>query len=173
MRVLFKIAIPVEAGNSGLKTASKPFRTFWSNKNPKRPTFCRKTVNARVSWLSIFRMRQRSQPSLSRGFLALNAAIEATPVMKPANLLKSAPAIAQAVKAYGSSGQPRWHKQLIEVEVLSGSKRPSRPHTDWLASHSPWSHSPATKASLIAKGQGGILYQHIRRYTVLAGCPRS
>ncbi|MFL6450881.1 MAG: hypothetical protein ACJ746_24850 [Bryobacteraceae bacterium] len=37
-------------------------------------------------------------------FLAFNAAIEAAPVMVPADLEKAAPAIAQAVKTYGSAG---------------------------------------------------------------------
>lgn len=37
-------------------------------------------------------------------FLALNASIEAAPVMVPADLQKAAPAIAQAVKTYGTAG---------------------------------------------------------------------
>src|SRR5947199_10801423 len=100
MRVLFKISMPVEAGNAAAKDGFKAIQRILEQQKPEAAYFL--AENGRRTGILIINMQDASEiPAIAEPwFLALNAAIEATPVMVPADLEKAAPAIAQAVKAY-------------------------------------------------------------------------
>jgi hypothetical protein len=101
MRFLFKVSFPVDAGNAAAKDGFKTVQSILEEQKPEAAYFV--TENGQRTGLLILNMEDASQiPSLAEPwFLALNASIEVTPAMIPADLQKAAPAIAQAVKAYG------------------------------------------------------------------------
>ena len=101
MRFLFKISFPVEAGNAAAKDGFKAIQNILEQQKPEAAYFL--TENGRRTAILIVHMEDASEIPLiaEPWFLALNAAIEAVPVMVPEDLQKAAPAIAQAVKAYG------------------------------------------------------------------------
>jgi hypothetical protein len=100
MRFLFKISMPVEAGNAAaakgfaalqqILAEQKPEAIYFAAENGKRTAFMIKSMNDASELPGI------AEP----WFIALNAAIEVTPAMTPEDLGKSAPAIAHAVKNY-------------------------------------------------------------------------
>ena len=104
MRVLFKISMPVEAGNAAAKDGFKAIQSILEQQKPEAAYFV--AENGKRTGILIINMKDASEiPAIAEPwFLALNAAIEATPVMTPADLQKAAPAITQAVKTYGSAG---------------------------------------------------------------------
>ena len=104
MRVLFKISMPVEAGNAAAKDGFKAIQSILEQQKPEAAYFL--AENGKRTGILIINMQDASEiPAIAEPwFLALNAAIEATPVMTPADLQKAAPAITQAVKTYGSAG---------------------------------------------------------------------
>jgi hypothetical protein len=102
MRFLFKISFPVEAGNAAAKkNGFKAIQNILEQQKPEAAYFV--TENGKRTAILVINMESASEiPAIAEPwFLALNAAVEVTPAMVPADLQKAAPAIAQAVKAYG------------------------------------------------------------------------
>jgi hypothetical protein len=102
MRFLFKISIPVEAGNaSAKKDGFKAIQSIVEQQKPEAAYFA--AENGKRTAFLIINMEDASEiPAIAEPwFLALNAEIETKPVMTPADLQKAGPAVAQAVKAYG------------------------------------------------------------------------
>ena len=101
MRFLFKISIPVEAGNAAAKEGSfKSIQTILEQQKPEAVYFI--AEGGRRTGFLIMNMDDASElPAIAEPwFLALNAAIEVTPAMVPADLEKAGPAIEKAVKTY-------------------------------------------------------------------------
>ena len=102
MRFLFKISMPVEAGNQAAKKDG--FRVIQSILEQQKPeaAYFAAQDGKRTAFL-VMNMKYASDiPGIAEPwFLALNAAIEVTPVMVPEDLQKAGPAIAQAVKTHG------------------------------------------------------------------------
>ena len=102
MRVLFKVSFPVEAGNAAAKKDGfKTIQSILEEQKPEAAYFVAEH-GKRTAYL-ILNLQDASEiPAIAEPwFLALNASVEATPAMVAADLQKAAPAIAQAVKAYG------------------------------------------------------------------------
>ena len=101
MRFLFKISMPVVAGNQAAKKDG--FRVIQSILDQQKPeaTYFAAQDGKRTAFL-VMNMKDASDiPGIAEPwFLALNAAIEVTPVMVPDDLQKAGPAIAQAVKTH-------------------------------------------------------------------------
>jgi hypothetical protein len=101
MRVLFKIAFPVEAGNAAAKDGFKAIQSILEEQKPEAAYFV--AEHGKRTAILIVNMQDASEiPAIAEPwFLALNAEIEATPVMVPEDLQKAASAVARAVKSYG------------------------------------------------------------------------
>jgi hypothetical protein len=102
MRFLFKISLPVEAGNAAAKKDGlKAIQNIIEQQKPEAVYFL--AESGKRTAMMIINMEDASEiPAIAEPwFLALNASIDAVPVMVPADLQKAAPAIAQAVKTYG------------------------------------------------------------------------
>jgi len=101
MRFLFKVSMPVEAGNAAAKNGFSAIRSILAQQKPEAAYFA--TEGGRRTAFLIIHMDDLSQiPAIAEPwFLALNASIEVTPAMTPEDLMKAGPAIEQAVKAYG------------------------------------------------------------------------
>ncbi len=101
MRFLVKVSFPVEPGNQGAKDGFKAIQAILQQQRPEAAYFL--TENGKRTGLLILNMNDASEiPAIAEPwFLALNATVEITPVMIPEDLAKAAPAIADAVKAYG------------------------------------------------------------------------
>ncbi|MGC9946402.1 MAG: DUF3303 family protein [Bryobacteraceae bacterium] len=98
---MFKISMPVEAGNAAAKTGFSAIRDILAEQKPEAVYFV--TDAGRRTAFMIVHMDDLSQlPAIAEPwFLALNASIEVAPAMTPEDLMKAGPAVAQAVKAYG------------------------------------------------------------------------
>jgi hypothetical protein len=102
MRFLVKVSFPVEAGNAAAKKDGfKVIQTILEQQKPEAAYFI--TDGRRRTGILIIDMKDPSElPRIAEPwFLALNASIEAIPAMIPEDLAKAAPAIEQAVKAFG------------------------------------------------------------------------
>jgi len=101
MRFLFKLSMPVEAGNAAAQRGfeaiqqivaeQKPEAIYFAAEDGKRTAFMIKSMNDASELPGI------AEPWM----LALNASIEVTPAMVVDDLMKAGPAIGQAVKKYG------------------------------------------------------------------------
>jgi hypothetical protein len=101
MRFLFKISIPVEAGNAAAKNGFKAIQAILEEQKPEAAYFI--AEGGRRTGILIIDMKDASDiPRIAEPwFLALSASVEATPAMVPEDLQKAAPAIEQAVKTFG------------------------------------------------------------------------
>ncbi len=102
MRFLIKVSFPVEAGNAAAKKDGfKAIQRILEQQKPEAAYFI--ADGGKRTGILIMNMDDASQiPAIAEPwFLALNASIEATPAMVPDDLRRAAPAIEQAVKAYG------------------------------------------------------------------------
>ena len=101
MRFLFKVSIPVEAGNAAAKNGFSAIQSILALQKPEAAYFI--SEGGQRTGLLVVNMDDASQlPGIAEPwFLALNAAVEVTPAMLPEDLLKAGPAIGQAVKTYG------------------------------------------------------------------------
>jgi len=101
MRFLFKVSMPVEAGNAAAKSGFGAIQSILAQQNPEAVYFAAEG-GKRTGYL-IIHMDDASQiPAIAEPwFLALNASVEVTPAMTPEDLMRAAPAVEQAVKAYG------------------------------------------------------------------------
>jgi len=103
MKFLLKVNIPVDAGNAAAR-AGKLGSTIQSILADLKPEAVYFTAdNGQRTAFIFLEMQDASQiPAIAEPwFLAFNASIEMYPVMVPAELIKAAPAIEQAVKKYG------------------------------------------------------------------------
>lgn len=101
MRFLFKISIPVEAGNLAAKSSFKAIQTILEQQKPEAAYFI--AEGGRRTGIIVIDMKDASElPAITEPwFLALNASVEVTPAMVPADLQKAGPAIERAVKTFG------------------------------------------------------------------------
>ena len=100
MRFLFKISMPVEAGNAQAKNGFKTMQKILDEQKPEAAYFA--ADGGKRTGFLIINMDDVSQiPAIAEPwFLAFNASIDCSPVMTPADLAKAGPAIERAVKAY-------------------------------------------------------------------------
>jgi hypothetical protein len=92
--------MPVEAGNAAARNAFEVIPEILKEQKPEAAYFLAENGN-RTAFLFIEMTDVSQLPAIAEPwFLALNASIEATPVMRPEDLQKAGPAIAQAVKKY-------------------------------------------------------------------------
>jgi len=101
MRFLFKISIPVEAGNVGARNGFKAIQTILEQQKPEAAYFI--AEHGKRTGIIVIDMKDAAElPAIAEPwFLALNASVEVTPVMVPADLQKAGPAIERAVKTFG------------------------------------------------------------------------
>jgi hypothetical protein len=101
MRFLFKISIPVEAGNQAAKDGFSVIPKILEQQKPEAAYFI--AENGKRTGILVLDMSDASQiPAIAEPwFLALNASIEVTPAMVPSDLKKAGPAVEQAVKQFG------------------------------------------------------------------------
>jgi len=101
MRFLFKISMPVEAGNAAAKNGFSAIRSILAEQKPEAVYFAAEG-GKRTAFLFIHMDDVSQLPAIAEPwFIALNASIEVTPAMTPEDLMKAGPAVQQAVKAYG------------------------------------------------------------------------
>jgi hypothetical protein len=101
MRFLFRISIPVEAGNLAARNGFQAIAQILEQQKPEAAYFI--ADGGRRTGILIMNMDDMSQlPAIAEPwFLALNASVEVTPAMVPDDLLKAGPAIEQSVKQFG------------------------------------------------------------------------
>jgi len=103
MRTLFKISIPVEAGNRSIADGSMPqtIQSILAEQKPEAAYFVAEHGH-RTGFLVMDVKSPSDIPAIAEPwFLAFNAAIEATPAMTPADLAAAAPGIEAAVRKFG------------------------------------------------------------------------
>ncbi len=102
MRVLMKIAIPMDKGNAGMKDRSlgKKMQAIVAEQKPEAAYFT--TINGQRGAYIVVDMKDASEmvAYLEPWFLAFNATVETQPVMVAEDITKARPAIDQAVKEY-------------------------------------------------------------------------
>jgi hypothetical protein len=101
MRFLWKISMPVEAGNEAAKNGFQAIESILEQQKPEAAYFY--AENGKRTAILIMDMQDVAQiPAIAEPwFLALNAEIDVTPVMLPADLKKAGPAMVEAIKAHG------------------------------------------------------------------------
>jgi len=101
MRFLFKVSMPVEAGNAAAKKGFSAIQSILAQQKPEAAYFV--ADGGKRTGIFIIHMDDLSQlPAIAEPwFLALNASIQVTPAMTPEDLMKAGPGVEQAVKAYG------------------------------------------------------------------------
>lgn len=103
MKFLLKVNMSVDAGNAAAKGGKlgAMIQSILSDLKPEAVYFTAES-GQRTAFIFL-EMQDASQiPAIAEPwFLAFNASIEMHPVMVPADLIKAAPAIEQAVKKYG------------------------------------------------------------------------
>jgi hypothetical protein len=101
MLFMFKISMPVKAGNAAAKQEFKMIPEILKEQKPEAVYFTEQ--NGQRTGFLFLEMKDASEiPAIAEPwFLALNASIEIRPVMRPEDLDKAGPAIAKAVKKYG------------------------------------------------------------------------
>jgi hypothetical protein len=102
MRILLKVTLPVEAGNSAIADGTLP-KTFDSILNDLKPeaAYFTEEEGQRTGFI-IFDLKDVSQiPAVAEPwFLAFNAKVEFHPAMTLEDLKKATPGIERAVKSY-------------------------------------------------------------------------
>jgi hypothetical protein len=105
MRMLVRVSIPVEAGNTAAKagTLGSTVEKVLADLKPEEPYFLADD-NGNRSGSIVFDMTDTSQiPAISElWFLAFNAKVSFRPVMNPQDLAKAGAAIGAAAKEYGA-----------------------------------------------------------------------
>ncbi|HME00506.1 MAG TPA: DUF3303 family protein [Terriglobia bacterium] len=101
MRFLFKISIPVEAGNAAAKEGFRAIKSIVEQQKPEAAYFV--ADGGKRTGILIINMEDPSQiPAIAEPwFQALDAGIDVTPAMVPEDLANAGPAIEQAAKTYG------------------------------------------------------------------------
>ncbi len=102
MLFCFKISIPVETGNEEAHNGFQSIQKILAEQKPEAVYFLTNSVGERSALMFKSMTDMSELPAISEPwFLALDAAIEVEPAMTPQDLMKAAPAIAEAVKKYG------------------------------------------------------------------------
>jgi hypothetical protein len=105
MRMLLRVAIPVETGNAAAKagTLGSTIEGILAGLKPEAVYFFLDDVGQRTASV-IFDMKDAADmPAIAEPwFLAFNAKVSLRPVMTPQDLAAAGPAIGQAVKTYGT-----------------------------------------------------------------------
>lgn len=102
MRFLYKISLPVEAGNAAAKKDGfKAIQTILEQQKPEAAYFL--AENGQRTALLILNMEEASEiPAVAEPwFLAFNASISFRPIMNPQDLAKAGPSIKKAAEQYG------------------------------------------------------------------------
>ena len=101
MRFLFKVSMPVDAGNAAAKSGFSAIQSILAQQKPEAAYFV--AEGGKRTGILIIHMDDPSQiPAIAEPwFLALNASVEVTPAMTPEDLMKAGPAVERAVKTYG------------------------------------------------------------------------
>ena len=104
MRFLFKISMPVDAGNKAARDGFSVIPRILEEQKPEAIYFV--TANGMRTAYMIINMDDASQlPAIAEPwFLALDASIEVQPAMVPEDLQKAGPAVQHAVSNFGLSG---------------------------------------------------------------------
>jgi hypothetical protein len=104
MRMLLRVSIPVETGNTAAKdgTLGSTIEGILADLKPEAAYFFADDCGQRCGSI-VFDMKDSSQiPSVAEPwFLAFNATVSLRPVMNPQDLAKAGPAIGKAGKKYG------------------------------------------------------------------------
>jgi len=104
MRMLLRVAIPVEAGNAAIKagTLGPAIERIIADLKPEAAYFFADDAGQRTGSI-VFDMKDTSQiPGIAEPwFLAFNAQVTFRPVMTPQDLTAAGPGIAKAVQQYG------------------------------------------------------------------------
>jgi hypothetical protein len=106
MRMLLRVSIPVKKGNAAAKngTLGTTIEKILAGLKPEAAYFFADDEGQRSASI-VFDMKDTSEiPAIAEPwFLAFGAKVSLRPVMSAADLQKGAPAIGNAVKAFGSS----------------------------------------------------------------------
>jgi len=104
MRMLLRVSIPAEAGNTAAKAGAlgSTIEKILADIKPEAAYFLADDDGQRSGSI-IFDMKDSSEiPSIAEPwFLAFNATISLRPVMNPQDLAKAGAAIAEAAREYG------------------------------------------------------------------------
>lgn len=103
MRMLFKVSIPVEAGNAAVKngTLGSTIQSILEEIKPEAAYFCEDN-GQRTGFIFVDVASESDIPRLAEPwFLAFNAGVEMHPAMTGEDLGKAGPAIEAAAKKYG------------------------------------------------------------------------
>jgi len=105
MRMLLRVSIPVEAGNTAAKngTLGTTVEKILADLKPEAAYFFADD-NGNRSGSIVFDMKDTSEiPGIAEPwFLAFNARVSFRPVMNPQDLAKAGPSIQKAAKEYGA-----------------------------------------------------------------------
>jgi len=105
MRMLLRVSIPVEAGNTAAKngTLGTTVEKILADLKPEAAYFFAND-NGNRSGSIVFDMKDTSEiPGIAEPwFLAFNARVSFRPVMNPQDLAKAGPSIQKAAKEYGA-----------------------------------------------------------------------
>ncbi len=104
MRMLLRVAIPVESGNAAIKagTLGSTIERILADLKPEAAFFFADDQGQRTGSI-VFDMKDASQiPGIAEPwFLAFNAQVTFRPVMNPQDLAAAGPGIAKAVQQFG------------------------------------------------------------------------
>jgi hypothetical protein len=101
MLFLFKISMPVEAGNVQARKGFDTLQRILAEQKPEAIYFA--TDGGKRTAFMFKSMTDMSElPGIAEPwFLGLNASMDVMPAMTPQDLMKAGPSIGQAVKNYG------------------------------------------------------------------------
>ena len=105
MRVMIKFAIPVEAGNTAIRTGKleKVMQQIAEDLKPEAAYFFPTPAGGERGGFSIVEMQESSQivDMAERFFFGLNAKVEFVPVMSAADLEKGLSGVQNTIQRYG------------------------------------------------------------------------
>ena len=106
MRMLMKISMPVENGNTAVKNGklASTIKKLLDEQKPEAAYFLAEDNGERTGYLIVDLKSESEIPAYAEPwFLAFNARITLRPVMTPQDLAAAAPGIERAIKAFAQS----------------------------------------------------------------------